>query len=201
MGPGRARSTINVPANWSAGITAAGTDVSGGIGFLAVQVSEARRARGMSEVAACNDARAGMDAAALRVEAHVSSPTWPPLGDSPTRGAPQPCQGGTEWQFPEPQDHRLLLQAEPVVINRSERTVRATNEGDLWEIDVPGDRPRQMVQEMLLCHIKVTPAATAPHPRVTPDELSHQLFRWSGTCVVFSADTTATPRVPRVHGN
>lgn len=143
--------------NWSAGITAAGTVVSaGGIGFVAVQVSEARRARGMSEVAAYNDARARMDAAAPRVEVHVSSPAWPPLGDSSTGGVPQPYPGGTEWHFPGRQDHRLLLQTELVVINRSERTVRATFEGDLWEIDAPDGRPRQMVREMLLSPAKPT---------------------------------------------
>ena len=43
-------------------------------------------------------------------------------------------------------------------------------------------------------HVKVTPAATAPHRTGPDDVLSHQRFRWSGTGVAFFADTTATPR-------
>jgi hypothetical protein len=137
--------------NWSAGTTAIAAVISaGGIGFLAFQVTEARRTRGVAEVATYNDTKARMDAQAPRVEVDVGLPEWPPLGASPTGGTPQPWPPAQEWHFPRGQDHQLLLQAQVRVTNRSESTVHVKFEGDLWEADTPDGRPRKMRSEMLL---------------------------------------------------
>ena len=77
--------------NWSAETTAIAAVVSaGGVVFVAGQIREARRARGVSEVAAYNDTKARLDEQAARVEVHVDPPAWPPLGGSPSGGTPQP---------------------------------------------------------------------------------------------------------------
>jgi hypothetical protein len=119
-----------------------------GIGILVIQVNEARKSRGLSEVVAYNDTKAHLDARAPRIEVHVEPPVWPPLGAS--QGVPQPYPGGTEWHFPQGQDHGLLLQAAVTVTNRSEATVRVTFEGDLWESLAPQGRTSPMRSEMLL---------------------------------------------------
>lgn len=126
-----------------------------GIGFVAIQIAEARKSRGLSEVVAYNDTKAQLDARAPRVEVHLDPPVWPPLGGS--QGVPQPYPGGTEWHFPQRQDHQLQLQAAVTVTNRSEASVRVTFEGDLWEADAPDGRTRRMRSEMLL----------GPHEAVT----------------------------------
>ena len=134
---------------WEAVSAVAGSVSAVGIVFLGFQVSEARRARGVSEVAAYNDARGRMDDAAPRVEVHVEPAGWPPLGPSSV-GTPQPYPPATEWHFPQRQDQHLLLQTGVVVTNRSESTVYVQFEGDLWEVDSPDGRPRRMRPEMLL---------------------------------------------------
>jgi hypothetical protein len=119
-----------------------------GIGILAFQVTEARRARGVSEVAAYNDTKAHMDARAPRVEVHVLGAVWPPLGGSD--GTPQPYPGSVEWHFPQGTSQLLLLQAVVMVVNRGEGTVKISCEGDLWELAAVDGRPRRMPPETLL---------------------------------------------------
>ena len=59
--------------NWSAGTTAIAAVVSaGGVVFVAGQIREARRARGVSEVAAYNDTKARLDEQAARRSARRS---------------------------------------------------------------------------------------------------------------------------------
>lgn len=74
---------------------------TGGVVFVAGQIREARRARGVPEGAAYNDTRARMDAQAPHVEVHLEPPAWPPLGGSMSGGTPQPYPGSTEWHFPQ----------------------------------------------------------------------------------------------------
>jgi len=136
--------------NWGA-VSAIAESVSAlGIGLVVFSLAEARRSRGVSEVAAYNDTKARLDAQAPRIEVHVDPPTWPPLGGSPSGGTPQPWPPAHEWHFPRGKEHQLLLQTTVVVGNRSESTVRVTFEGDLWEADSPDGRPRAMRREMLL---------------------------------------------------
>jgi hypothetical protein len=120
------------------------------IGGLFVQFRQSRTALGLSEAAVYNDTRARMEAAAPRVEVHVAPPVWPPCGDSPSGGTPQPYPAATEWHFPRNQGNGLLLQTTVTVTNRSQSTVHAAFEGDLWESDVPDGRPRRMRPQMLL---------------------------------------------------
>jgi hypothetical protein len=119
-----------------------------GITLVVFQITEARKSRGLSEVVAHNDTKAHLDARAPRIEVHVDPPVWSPLGGS--QGVPQPYPGGTEWHFPQRQDHQLQLQAAATVTNRSEATVRVTFEGDLWEADAPDGRTRRMRPETLV---------------------------------------------------
>ncbi len=114
------------------------------------QAWEMRKTTRLTRDIALDSLRGRLDDQAPQVEVLVQNVSWPPLMAS-SDSWPDPWPTTTTWRFPRDEEQQLLLSAQVVVKNHSDRVVRVEYDGDLF--GPAGERPRRMTSQAILPHV------------------------------------------------